>query len=358
MAKTYEHTFADLHGNDDGPAASVVDLGGDGAATDATGARKLNDAPGNPDKGRADQFGDITPAPRGDEQVDDGIDLDLDGGDADADQDQDGAGGEDDLRGYSKNVRERIERERTLREEAEERSRRTEAELAQLGRKVDLQGKETEWSQADEKADAELTKLKADKAAAIEAGETAKVVDLDDKIIDLKADKRTRDAERTRAREEAKKAPAAAAASGPATNPKAAAWISKHPQYNTDPLFKKAANAADQLLYAKGLNAQSDQYYVELTRMLQDKFTVDPSYVKGGKTNRGGPRGGGSQGIRQGNGQVRQGGNGRLSVTITKEDKAMLASMGQDPEDPATLRQYAREKVAQQRADQAARGDR
>jgi hypothetical protein len=355
MPKTYEHTFADLHGNDDGPAASVVDLGPDSsAAADATGAR-INPAPGNPDKGKADQFGDINPAPAAD--VDDGIDLDLEGGDADAEQvDAEQGGDEDDLRGYSKNVRERIQRERRMREEAEERSRRTEAELANISRKVDLQGKETEWSQADEKTDAALAKLKADKVAAMEAGETANVVDLDDKITDLKAEKRQRDAERKQAREAAKAAPAAPAV---ATNPKAKAWIDKHPAYNTDPLFKKAANAADQLLYAKGMNAQSDDYYVELTRILADKFDVDKTYLQRGKNRGGSPRGGGSQGIRQGNqGQVRKGDNGRVSVTITKEDKALLAQMGQDVDDPAVLRQYAREKVALQRAEQQQRGER
>lgn len=351
MPKSYEHTFADLRGNDDGPAASVVDLGPDATqATDPTGAR-LNKPPGNPEAGKPDQFGDVTPAPKS-EDVDDGIDLDLDGAAA---EEVDGEQGGDDLSGYSKNVRERIERERRMREEAEERSRRTEAELASISRKVDLQGKETEWAQADEKDTAELARLKALKVAALEAGETDKVVDLDDKITDVKVTTRTRDAERVKAREEAKKAPVVPA--GP-TNQKAKAWIDKHPAYNSDPLFKKAANAADQALNAMGMNSQSDEYYVELTRILAKKFDVDQAYLKGGKQNRGGPRGGGSQGVRGGNGQVRSGSNGRTSVTITKEDKAMLASMGQDVDDPAVLRAYAREKVALQRTEQAARGER
>lgn len=361
MAKTYEHTFADLHGQDDGPAPSVVDLGADTQQTDQTGA-KINDAPGNPDAGKADQFGDIVPAPKAGADVDDGIDVALGEGE-DTDQvatDDADSGDEDDLRGYSKSVRERIARERRMREEAEERSRRTEAELSLISRKVDLQGKETEWTQADEKDNESLADLRTKKVKALEEGQTEAAVDLDDKITDVKANKRARDAERTKAREDAKKAPVAEARKA-GNNPKADAWITKNQRlWDNDPLFKKATLAADQLLWAKGLNAQSDQYYVELTKVLADKFDVDKSYLTRGKTNRNGAGGMGSNGVRGGNsgGSINRGQGGRLSVTITREDKQLLASMGQDPDDPRVLKAYAREKVALERAEKQKRDER
>jgi hypothetical protein len=45
-------------------------------------------------------------------------------------------------------------------------------------------------------------------------------------------------------------------------------------------------------------------------------------------------------------------------VTITREDKQLLASMGQDVDDPNVLKAYAREKVALARAEQQKRDER
>jgi hypothetical protein len=361
MPKTYEHTFQDLHSGPDAPTQSVVDLGPDPQVqTDPTGRVKLNDAPGNPDKGKPDQFGDIERPVRG-ADVDDGIDVELDA-DPDAEPaegaaDADGDG--DDLKGLSKNVRERIERERRMRQEAEARQQRTEAELAAVSRKVDLQAKESEWKTADEKADEEITKLRERKVKAIEEGNSVEVESLDDKITDLKADKRTRNAERERLRDEAKKAPAQPVV----VNPKAQAWIDAHPKYGTDPLFKKAALAADQALNAMGLNSQSDEYYVELSKILaKGRFAqdIDQRYLRGGKgPTRGGPRGTGSNGIQRGsNGGVKRGANGRTSVVVTASDKMLLAQMGQDPDDPAVIKAFAREKLADAQKEAAERGER
>jgi hypothetical protein len=361
MPKTYEHTFGDLHAGPTAPSATVVDLDADGTPTDQTGARvAINPAPSNPDKGKADQFGDIdkriTQADLEPGEVDDGIDVDLATGDADDEHVEIGDG--DDLKGLSKNVRERIERERRMRQEAEERQRRTEAELAAVSRKVDLQGKETEWTSADEKDDTALADLRAKKVKALEEGKTEEVVDLDDKILDLKAAKRTRNDERIKLREAAKQAPEKPP--GPA-NQKAAAWIEAHPKYNSDQLFRKAANAADQALNAMGLNSQSDDYYVELSKILaKGRFAedIDPRYLKKGG-GRPGPRGMGSTGVRPGNsGQVRTNPNGRSSVVVTPSDKALLASMGQDPDDPAVIKSFAREKLAMARSEAAERDTR
>ena len=358
MARTYEHTFADLRSDQSDPEPSVVDLGPETRAQDPTGTR-INPAPGNPDAGKADQFDDVTPAPKG--EPDDGVDVELQDASDLADETEVTPTDEvdEDLSRLSKPQRDRIMRERRLRQESEERSRRLEAELAQVNQKIDLQGKEAEWRTADEKDDQALTDLRAQKIKAMEEGQTAQVVDLDDKILDLKAAKKSRDEARAAAREAAKKS--AQPKTPGVNNPKAQAWLDKHPQYQTDPLFREAVHAADRLLYSQGFNVNSDDYYVRMSRMLSEsgKFDIDPTYLKGAKRQGGSPRGGGSHGVRQGNtGAVRRGDNGRVSVTITKEDKALLASMGQDPDDPSVLRAYAREKVAQQRAEAAARGER
>ncbi len=358
MPKTYEHTFSDLNGAPDEPTDTQVDLGTP-ARQDATGADIINPAPGNPDKGKPDQFGDLGGKK---DDGDDGIDI-VDGGDQVATGDEEDdvvTGGDDeDLKGLSQAVRQRVLRERRLREEAEARQRETEARFAELNTKIDLQAKETEWRSADEKADTELTTLKAQKAAAMEAGETSKVVDLDDKITDIKADKRAREAERTRLREAATKKPdAAAAAATKKLHPKAEAWIEAHPQYKNNASFRAAATAADALLYQGGQNLNSDQYYVKLTKILADQgFDIKPDdpYLKVRKQPRPGPRGVGSDGTRGGqtNTQVNRDASGRTRVVITKEDKAMAAAMGLDVSDPSVLRSMAREKVAQARAERS-----
>lgn len=349
MPKTYEHTFNDLGGNPDEGSASVVDLGPQAVdPADATGRVTLNQAPGNPDAGKSDQFGDITPVKK--DEVDDGIEI-VAG--EEPIEDEPGEVEDDDLKGLSKAAQERIQRERRLRQDAEERSRNLEAQVGNINAKLDLQGKESEWSRQDEKDDAALSDLRQQKIKAIEDGETAKAVDLDDKITDLKAAKRARETERQAAR----KAVETAVKTGgnPQTqgvHPKAKAWIDAHPQYNTDPLFQRAARNADQLLHSKGYNVNSDEYYVQLTRLLSDKFEVSPDYLKLRKGNKTGQGGTGSNGVRGGAnvGQVRRGDNGRTQVTVTKEDKKFLASMGQDPDDPNVIRAFAREKVAMERA--------
>lgn len=351
MGKTYEHTFSDLNGTPDEPTDTSVDLG-QPAREDATGAKIINPAPGNPDAGKADQFDDV-----GGRKVDEGIDI-LEGTES---EDEVATGGEetegdgdDDLKGLSDSVRKRIQRERRLREEAEERQRTTEAQFAELNKKVDLQGKESEWTRADEKDDATLVDLRAKKVTALEAGETGKVVDLDDKITDVKADKRARDAERAKLREAAK---APVKTEEKPLNPKAKAWIDAHPQYKDNASFRAATHAADQFLYQSGENLNSDGYYVKLTKMLAEKFNIaeDDPYLKRKVAPRGGPRGTGSVGTRGGatNTQVNRSENGRTQVVITKAEKAMAAAMGLDVNDPAVLKSMAREKVVQARAERS-----
>jgi len=142
MPKTYEHTFSDLNGQPDEPVDTQVDLGTP-AREDATGAI-INPAPGNPDKGKADQFGDLC----GKEvDADEGIDI-VDGDESQAatttDDDETTDGEDEDLKGLSQSARQRIMRERNLRQEAEARQRETEARFAELNTKVDLQAKATE----------------------------------------------------------------------------------------------------------------------------------------------------------------------------------------------------------------------
>jgi len=336
----YDHSFNDLH-TADSVTGTEVDLQGNGDRQDATGAVIINDAPGNPDKGKADQFGDIERVERpGD--IDQEQEFEISTDEEQVQEDGEPVKGKD-------RFEERLGRETRMREEAEERSRRLEAQLGQLSSKIDLQQQERDTSELNATDQRKLEELKAQKIKAREEGETATEVDLDDKITDVKAGIQSRKAQLDAAKEQLKKA-----ASQPAVkpaNPKAQAWIAAHPAYGTDPLFKEAALAADQLLYKMGYNQNSDEYYTELSKTLAKRFSkeVNPEYLKSRRGGKPGQGGVGSSGTRGGNSMQRTNVNPN-KVTITPSEIQMLQQMGQDTSNPAVLREFARNKRADLRA--------
>lgn len=337
----YDHQFNDLRSEVEAPATVQVDLGkSEDEGRDLTGT-KINEPQGDPNKGAADQFEDL-PSQRkdpADEQLDDSIVIE---GEEPADE-----GGE----GEHDGIPERVARERRLREEAEERVRKIEADNSELRARFDLQDRKAEWDKADAEDEAALTKLKAEKVAAIEAGETATQVDLDDKISDVKARRISRTNERKVAEDAVKKGKQADG-SQPVQNPKAQAWIDAHPAYKSDPAFRAAANAADRLVYQSGANANSDDYYREMSRTMQavgkGKWDAElsKSYLRTGKQPRPAVRGGGSQGVRGGGDGSTVNRQTSSRVTLTRSDIQMLQSMGLDTSDPKVLREAARNKQA------------
>jgi hypothetical protein len=331
----YDHSFNDLH-TPDTVEGAAVDLTNEAIRQDATGATVISESPRNPNAGKADQFGDIERVDRPDEVTadNDTFVLDTSGNTDDADK------------GKGDAFEERLGRERILREEAEERSRRLEAQVGQLTQRVDLEDQTRAADAENSKDRTKLEALRARKIKAKEEGDTTAEVDVDDQITDVKASIKSRTDKLETARAAAKQTPAKAAV----VNPKAQAWITAHPAYGSDPLFKEAALAADQLLYKMGHNQNSDEYYTRLSKILDERFhdKVNPEYLKsrrGGKSAAGGV---GSNGVRGGNSMTVQNSNPN-KVVITSDEIKMLQTMGQDTTDPKVLREFARNKQADAR---------
>jgi hypothetical protein len=354
MAGKYNHTFDDLGQPSETVGDITFDAGDPAVGQDLTGATVVNEAPGNPNKGAADQFDDL-PSNRKEPEVDpidDAIILEGEGDEGGDDQ-----GDEQPQRGAKRSsFQERLDRETQLRRETEERARRIEADNAELRARFDLQDRRQEWDRADATADSEINTLREQRRAAIEAGETGKVDELDDKLMDLKVAKRDRANQRAAAEAAVKKAKEEPGVVKPTNNPKAQAWIDAHPAYKDDPLFRSAAQAADRLLYNAGMNANSDDYFREMSRIMAQtpggafRDKLDQRYLRGPRGGKPPVRGGGSDGVRSGaNGIVREG--SKTKVVITREERNMMASMGLDVTNPAVLREFARNKMADARRD-------
>jgi hypothetical protein len=335
VPKTYDHSFNDLHSEDTVEGAQV-DLQPE-VRQDATGATIINEAPRNPNAGKADQFGDI------DKRVDAPEEVNADETFEVETTRKDEGGNEDEQKDT---FEERLGRERRMREEAEERSRRLEAQVGQLTQRVDVEEQTRAADLENTKDRTKLDTLKARKIKAKEEGDTAAEVEVDDQITDVKANIKSRNDKLESARAAAKQTPAKATV----VNPKAQAWITAHPAYGNDPLFKEAALAADQLLYKMGHNQNSDEYYTRLTKILDERFhdKVNPEYLKSKRGGKSGAGGVGSNGVRGGSSMEVRNSNPN-KVTITKDEIKMLQSMGQDTTDPRVLREFARNKQADAR---------
>lgn len=120
-------------------------------------------------------------------------------------------------------------------------------------------------------AEGKLATLKAKKVAAKENGETAEEVDLDDQIIDLKTELRTREREHEAAKKNVEQASKRKVASQ-ITLTKVAQWKRKNRRYETDPNFAAAVNGIDAELARGGSNPESDEHYAEIDRRLKKLF--------------------------------------------------------------------------------------
>lgn len=116
-----------------------------------------------------------------------------------------------------------------------------------------------------------LAELKAKKVKAVDDGETAEVVELDEQIIDLKAELRSRATQHEAAKTAVETASKRRGASQ-ITITKVAQWKRKNPRYDRDPDFAAAVNGLDSELARGGSNPESDEHYAEIDRRLKKLF--------------------------------------------------------------------------------------
>lgn len=204
--------------------------------------------------------------------------------------------------------------------------------------------------------DAEIKTLRADFNAAFDAGDRDKVFDIQQKLAEKAAEKKQ--AERERAaiptkrapkdqdggatQQPTKETPNGQTSSRREPSPEAKAWFARNKDwYLKDKVATAVANAIDaEMTQEEGMDANTDpDYFEELDRRvraaLPHKFKAEERQTQttGGKastvvTNKGNP----------------PASNGKVRVTITKEDRLMASHLG------ITIEEYAREKAKRERA--------
>lgn len=137
----------------------------------------------------------------------------------------------------------------------------------------------------------------------------------------------------------------AAAPTAPAPNPAAERWVAKNRSWLGNEKFMRQTRAArliDVELDQEGLDKNSDEYFAELDRRLNEQF---PGFRGGKKTQQ--KTDGTTKKTRQPVAPVASAGAARPSknvVKLTKADLADMASWGLDPSNKEHLREYARQK--------------
>jgi len=231
-----------------------------------------------------------------DEELDDEEENEDDSVDEDEEEveDEDDTVDREDHRANRKSeAAKRLARERRLKDEARDEADGLRSDFNNLNKEFANLKQIVEGGNSEKEIDAqaatlkvELTKLRAEKIAAIEAGDTAKVADIDDKIIDARTDLKVLEVKRA----EAKRVAEAAARAKPAnTTPDRhlTKWLRSHGKtYRGDGVFKAAADATEKTVANDGFTPHTEEYYTEISKRLAKRFPEEFPDIKDGKNRR------------------------------------------------------------------------
>lgn len=171
----------------------------------------------------------------------------------------------------SSKVAARVARERRLREEAEANNRDLKARLDRLEAQQQTVADDAKFLAEQAEAQKQLIELQKQKAQAVEDGDTAAQIKIDDQILDLKVDLKAK-----KLAHEAAKTQRAAAQADPAQHAvvvrKANAWIRKHPRFRNDSDFKDLVKRYDREIAKEGFDPETDEFYEELDRRVKKVY--------------------------------------------------------------------------------------
>lgn len=301
---------------------------------------KLNAAAAAEERESAEDAGEVDEyADEEDEDEDEPTPADADEEDVDP-SDED----EDEPRPGRKptKIEKRIQRAQRLADEAREEARVLAERLNQREHADKLAASTVEFNSFKADTEAKLDKLKKDKIAAKENGDSTLEVEIDDKISDLKGELFARSKEHEKAKAELEAATTQRGASQ-ITLTKVAQWKRRNPLYAKDPAFAAAVHGTDQELSRSGSNPESDSHYEKLDRLLKKRF---PQFYKPKRELRthpsAQPRGAAPaqrRSTEQRGATVR---NGKLSVPPGEMNriKANMAKFGMDPSNPNDVKEY------------------
>lgn len=329
MSDKYEIQFEDLHGVPDGKAVEV-DL-----EADTKGIREVS-----PDDGDAD-------------------DARKAADDADARRKATGKSDEgDEDEGdpkFSKKFRDRLSREQRAKKKAQDEARQIREQNARLEarlKKLESSHSERELSEIERNI-GEIEKQLED---AIEKGETKTQLQLTRKMTDLQAElKVSRKAAELMGDDDDQGPKQSGKPSGDSNqNPYADEWMDSHSDWYGMKGFERQTrlvNRLDKEIFKDGYDPQTEEYFEELDRRLKEKAPEvfdeieeddDKALTPSGKRNRDKP-----PVAPTGSGEDRT--SGRASglgskVTLDDNDFKVMRTFGLDPNDPETLKEFARNK--------------
>lgn len=349
-----ESDFDDLHGN----PADAIDLDVDLNDTDnpiiqaaLNGDEDDYQPPKDEDKDDEkndekflddDEDDDLDELADDDDDGDDSGDEDEDEDDEDDDSDEDEEDDdEDDDEKYSKKVQKRIDRERDARRADNDKSNRR---IAILERKISLGDARSKFR--EEKADAEvkLIALRKKKKEALDEEDTSAVVDIDEEILDIKADQKAKEIELKRQETDLEN-DVDEGGTGDNTPAAGRKWLEKYPQFHSNQRFRNTVLGADQMVSARGFDKNTDEYYEEMEKILAPQF---PKIIKIAKktTKKQQTRQTARKRKRSAVGSTtkagtRKGNSKRGVIRLTKQDQEQMEIFGMDPKNPQDIKAWA-----------------
>lgn len=275
-----------------------------------------------------------------DEEEEEGEEEEDDDDEEEEEEDDDEPG----KKGYSKKVQARIDRERDIRLASEATSN---ARIAKLERENKLFKAQSTFKEEGIESDRKLRALRKEKAEAIDEGDTEKQVDIDDKILDIKSDRKVKQFELKQLEDsiDDEADDEAGSVGTPAAGQK---WLEKYPQFHSNKKFQRGVLLADKMVAGQGLDKNTDKYYREMEKILAVQY---PSIVKltkvttaknkrkaaaAKKKKRGAV--GGTQ--RAGTRRARSG-----VVRLTKSDQEQMEIFGMDPKNVKDVKAWADSKA-------------
>jgi len=343
-----ESLFEDLHGSPSDDSDLELDLSSDNPIIQAAAAgeddsweppkKDDKDEPKESSDDDEEDLDDLHPIDDDeDEDVDEDEDEDEDEGEDDddpEDEDED----ESDEKPKSK-VQKRIDRERELRrkEKAE-----ADAKLRRMERKLELRDAKDEFRDLERETESKLRKLRKKKVEAMEEGETESAVDVDDEILDLKAELRAR---QTKLKDLEKSIDVD---DGPDTSgiPEAGRkWLDKYPEFHTNSQFNTVVLQADKMVASRGFDKNTEKYYAEIEKIVGVQFpeivskrTAKVSTKGESRRKRKSPVGKTQKaGVRTKRAVVSQKGR----IRLTKADQDSMRMFGLDPRNPQHAKEWA-----------------
>lgn len=237
----------------------------------------------------------------------------------------------------------RLEREQRLRREDREEIEDLRAEITGLRAKVEGKETENEFNTKQAELGSKIAAKQAELKAAMEAGETDKVISLTDELDDLKYERRSSrekfDAGQ-KAREERKTTASAIVAR------RVNQWKRKHPKYGKDSQLTSVINVIDSQLAAEGFDPETDEYYEELDRRAAKHYPKEFKRAKPEREQRRHPSQHSEreqEGARRAPkkvGNFERGRNGQ--VKLSKFDVQTMREFSLDPTNPEDVREYVR----------------